>query len=150
MAKEEVMKVWSRVLLIIGLVLGGLAGLSRIIVVAFGDSMLSALRESAGQLQGNYLVAQKGLEQATARTLSNIASIGGNLLLVLVGGCLGLLAGAEDTNRTVRLVFSVVAMAAGLGLLAMRSWVCAGAFLIGGCLALFSVDRPASPAGGEP
>ncbi|HET6486590.1 MAG TPA: hypothetical protein VFH83_09240 [Spirochaetia bacterium] len=140
------MKTLSKVLLIIGLVLGCLGGLSRIATVALGDTIMATLRGSGAQLQGNYSVAQKGLEQATAKTFSNIASIAGNLLLVLVGGALGLLACAEDTDRKWKVVFSLVALAAGLGLLAMRSWVCAGAYVIGGCLSLLAVDRPAGPA----
>jgi hypothetical protein len=129
------------VLLIVGLALGFLGGVSRVLPLFYGDTMLEALKNNPNQMQGNVLLAQEGLRQASARTVSNILTIAGDLLLVFAGGTLGLLAMASGTGKTGRIVFAVIALACGLGLLALRSWICAGAYMIAGFLLLMTSDR---------
>jgi hypothetical protein len=134
------MKTVAKVLLIVGLALGLLGGLSRILPLFYGDTMLQALKGSPTQMQGNVLLAQEGIKQASARTVSNILAISGNLALVLAGGTFGLLALASGTAKVWRIVFSIVALASGLGLIAMRSWICAGAYMIAGFVLLMTSD----------
>ncbi len=128
----------SRVFVIIGLALGALGGLSSVAVLVFGDSLLETMRNNESAFSGGAAVYENALAQATAKTLANILRISGRLALILVGGVLGLLACAADTSVRWKTIFSIVVIAAGIGLLAMRAWVPAGAYLIGGIVALLS------------
>jgi hypothetical protein len=103
------------------------------------------MNSSPVQAQGNYANAAEGLKQAAAHTASNILSISGTLLLVIGVGILGLLATAADTSKRWKMIFNVIVLAGSLGLLALRHWFGAGAYLIAGIVLLLTSDQPAAP-----
>ncbi len=140
------MMTFSRVLVIIGLMLGVLGGLSGVLTLVFGDALLQTVKNNESMFQGNASYYTDAVKQATARTMANILLVSGRLLLVLVGGTLGLLAAAADTSTRSKTVFSAVVVASGIGLIAMHSWVCAAAYTVGGIVALLaSLRAPDAP-----
>ena len=138
------MKTLAKVLIIIGLVLGSLGGLFRVALLFTGEGLLETIEKSADQTDASFLIAKQGLEQASAKTALNIGSIAGSIVLILAGGILGLLAAAADTGKKAKLVFGIIMIVAGIGLLVLQSYVCAGAYIIGGFLLLVYSDKEAA------
>ncbi len=135
------MKKAAKVIIIVGFVLGSLGGLFRVSLLFTGEGMLETIEKSADQTDPNFLLAKQGLEQASAKTALNIGSIAGAVVLILAGWILGLLAAAADTGRKTKLVFTIITIVAGVGLLVLQSYICAGAYLIGGFLLLVYSDK---------
>ncbi len=122
-------------LLVIGLALGTIGGAMRVLTVVFADRIVEAVQASPQLFEGSMARAKGGLRVATDRSPGHLLAIAGNLALVLAGGALGL-AGSLTASSVGRIAMAGAAIAAGIGLLVMRSWVAAGAYLIGGFLLL--------------
>lgn len=138
------MKTAAKVIIIAGLVLGSLGGLFRVALLFTGEGMLETIGKSADQTDPNFLIAKQGLEQASAKTALNIGSIAGSIVLILAGGILGLLAAASDMEKKAKLVFTIITIVAGIGLLVLQSYISAGAYIIGGFLLLVYSDKEAA------
>jgi hypothetical protein len=148
------MRKLSIVVLIIGLALGTIGGILRFVTLFYGDSMLQALKTSQVELTPTMLQAQESLKKATDKSLSHVLSLVGDLAIIIAGGTLALVAASADTKKKWRIPLACAAIAAGLGLLAFRNWVCAVAYILGGFLLLTLSEKPAedpnAPMPGEP
>ncbi len=134
------MKTAALVLLVIGVALGAIGGTMRVLTVVFGDSILRAVQTNRSQLPGNAEQVQAGVAQAADRSPGHLLAIAGDLALVLVGGAAGIAACTSRRKGPWRMSLSGIAVAAGIALLLLQSWVSAGAYIIGGFLTLVMAD----------
>lgn len=135
------MRAFALVVLIIGLALGVISGLLQIITVAFGDSLMEAVNSNQNQLSTQLLQARESLKKATDKTIPHILTIVGYILTTVAGGAFGFLAASSDTKKPWKTAFGGATVAAGLGLLAFRSWVVAIAYVLAGFLLIVLSDR---------
>jgi len=142
------MKTAAIVLLVIGLSLGTIGGAARVLAVVFGDSIARAAKSNEGRLPSHTLQVQEGVRRAADRSPGHLLAVAGNLALVLAGGAIGIAACTLRRPGVLRTILGVVVIACGIGLLLLESWVAAGAYVIGGFLAI--VDFPTGEPGGAP
>ena len=112
-----------------------------VLTFVFADDLLGLMEKASAQLPATYLQSMEQFKLSTERTLPNILGLAARALFVAAGGTLGLLAAAPQTGKTARMIFCIVAAAAGAGLLFMQTWVSAAAFIIGGFLILLDSNR---------
>jgi hypothetical protein len=142
------MKTAARVILIVGLVLGLLGGIGRLFPIVFADMLRTSVQSNKARLPENLRQAEEALAKATDQSLLHVLEVAGFIVVAAAGGSLGLLSLASDTGKTGRIIFSVAAMAAGLGMIAFRSWVAAALLIVGGFLSLLSADQKPGQSGG--
>ena len=137
----------SKILIIIGLILGGFGAVMQVGSFLFAEPLSDFMRQAGARQPGAYAQLVEAFERGTERTLPNIISTFGNLILVAAGGMFGLLAVAAGARKTAVLVYGIAAAACGVGLLLTRSWICAAAYIIGGFLLILESNKEETQAG---
>ncbi len=135
------MKTAATIFLVLGMVLGILGGALQLLPIAMSDSLNEIARSNSVPANVNPGQFQEALKNATDPATGHVLSICAWLALAIAGGGLGIAGARIEGKRIVSLVLVAAPVAAGLGLLALRHWICAGLLVIGGLLALLDVQR---------
>jgi hypothetical protein len=137
----------AKIMIIIGFILGGFGAIMQVGSFIFAKPLSEFMQQAAVQQPDAYAPLVEAFQKGTERTLPNILSTFGNLILVAAGGMLGLLAVSAGARNTAVLVYGIATAACGVGLLLTRSWICAAAYIIGGFLLILESNKEETQAG---